>query len=202
MILFFDTETTGKVDFRMPPDNDCQPNLVQLAAVLTEDDGTERGSFSFIVSPEGTEVIPPEAVAIHGITTEIARACGVSRAMAISVLDRIARRAEKLVAHSVDFDMSVLQTAWHRLPGDRAGPTFSAVHGRRATFCTMKSATPVARIPHANQRRPDDWKWPKLEECMRHFFNEEHTGAHDALADVRACMRVYFHLRQTGADHA
>jgi len=43
-------------------------------------------------------------------------------------------------------------------------------------------------------------KPPKLEECIRHFFNEELDGAHDAMVDVRACRRVYFHLQTMGAE--
>lgn len=37
-------------------------------------------------------------------------------------------------------------------------------------------------------------KPPKLEECIRHFFDEALEGAHDALVDVRACARVHRHL--------
>jgi DNA polymerase-3 subunit epsilon len=38
-------------------------------------------------------------------------------------------------------------------------------------------------------------KQAKLSECITHFFNEDLTGAHDALVDVRACARVFFHLK-------
>jgi DNA polymerase-3 subunit epsilon len=37
-------------------------------------------------------------------------------------------------------------------------------------------------------------KPPKLSECIQFFFNEELVGAHDALVDVRACVRVFRHL--------
>jgi DNA polymerase III epsilon subunit-like protein len=30
------------------------------------------------------------------------------------------------------------------------------------------------------------------------FFNEEMSGAHDAMVDTRACMRVYFELIDRG----
>lgn len=42
MILFFDTETTGLPDRYTPLNSDRQPHCVQLAALLMEDDGTER----------------------------------------------------------------------------------------------------------------------------------------------------------------
>lgn len=190
MILFFDTETTGKVDFRMPPDHECQPRLVQLAAMLTEDDGAPRSLFSFIVKPDGWS-IPEEVAAIHGITDEIAARVGLPEMAVCRAFFSLLSRARLMVAHNLDFDETVMTTAMHR------AMTYAEPFPRTlARFCTMKAATPVCRIPHANPRRPDDWKWPKLDECMRHFFNEEHAGAHDALADVRACARVYFKMRE------
>jgi DNA polymerase III subunit epsilon len=47
---------------------------------------------------------------------------------------------------------------------------------------------------------PSPWgkgyKWPKLHEAHRHCFGKEFEDAHDALADVRACAKVFFWLQQ------
>lgn len=51
---------------------------------------------------------------------------------------------------------------------------------------------PTERMRAAGFNKP---KPPKLEECIRHFFNEDLDGAHDAMIDVAACRRVYFHLK-------
>lgn len=61
MFLFFDTETTGLKS----------PHIVQLAALLTEEDGRECARLNVIIQPEGW-TIPDEAAAVHGITTDIA----------------------------------------------------------------------------------------------------------------------------------
>jgi DNA polymerase-3 subunit epsilon len=61
----------------------------------------------------------------------------------------------------------------------------------------MEAATPVLNLPPTERMIAagfDKPKPPKLEECIRHFFNEDLEGAHDAMADVIACRRVYFHL--------
>jgi DNA polymerase-3 subunit epsilon len=39
------------------------------------------------------------------------------------------------------------------------------------------------------------FKSPNLTECMRHYFQEDLPGAHDALVDARASGRIYWHLK-------
>ena len=77
MHLFFDTETTGLPrDYRAPVSNSRNwPRLVQLAWLVTDDQGTEYKSLEYIIKPEGF-AIPREASRIHGITTELARQRG------------------------------------------------------------------------------------------------------------------------------
>ena len=186
MILVLDTETTGKVDRYMPPDHESQPHLVQIGLILAEPEHlVERASFCAIVRPEGYE-IPAEASAIHGITTEIATHSGLPLRTILAIFDRFVRPASVLVAHNIEFDLGVLETAHLRL----GMGTVDGVIGDRKLCCTMKAATPICRIPHANPRTPEDWKWPKLEECIRFFFNEDFQ-AHDALSDTRACLRIF-----------
>ena len=36
------------------------------------------------------------------------------------------------------------------------------------------------------------YKKANLTEAYRHFFNEDFEDAHTAIADVKACMSVYF----------
>lgn len=191
MILFFDTETTGMAEFRLPSDDPRQPHLVQLAALLTEYDGTERASVSLIIDPDGY-TIPDPAAAVHGITTPIASNCGVPAVVALRLFTDLLKPAELVVAHNINFDRIIIEAALSRL--HRRTWTLAPTN----TFCTMKAATPICKIPHARSRSPTDYKWPKLEECIRHFFDEDLEGAHDALVDVRACARVYFHLQEMG----
>lgn len=191
MLCFFDTETTGKVDFRMPDDHDCQPNIVQLAAILTDNDGKEAARMSAIIRPEGW-IIPDEVAAIHGITTERAMSDGVPMRHAFGLFWSMARTAEKIVAHNVEFDSRVLLTTCHRFGwNSRAGEI-----KLWPLVCTMRLATPVLKIPHAAPRHENDFKWPKLSECVKHFFDRDLEGAHNALVDVEACRDVYFALME------
>jgi DNA polymerase-3 subunit epsilon len=189
MILIFDTETTGLVDDRLPVDHSSQPHIVQIAAQLCFDDGSIAAGMSLIVNP-GVEV-PSGAAAVHGITTEKARAVGVSPALAVKVFGELYRRADLIVAHNAKFDKSVIEAAIARVYG------FTRPL-RKPTFCTMEAASPILNLPPtakmvaAGFHKP---KAPKLEQCVRHFFNEDLDGAHDAMVDVVACRRVYFHLK-------
>lgn len=198
MILFFDTETTGLPKDWLPADDPDQPHLVQLACILTEDDGTERASLSIIVNP-GVP-IPEGAARVHGITDLIADRCGVFNPTAVAMWDRMAERADLIVAHNLKFDMALMDTAWRRVASARK-PTLDHAHGSRGRFCTMEAASPIVNLPPTDRMLAAGFnkpKPPKLEECIRHFFGEDLTGAHDALVDVRACARVFFHLRTLG----
>lgn len=203
MILFFDTETTGLPARGLPPNESAQPHMVQLAALLADDDGTERASLSLIIRPPVD--IPAEAAAIHGIDNGLAAAAGVSPVAAVSMWSHLARRASLVVAHNIAFDMSVMHTAWLRTQTRDAADLWTQLVGARDMACTMLMATPVLKLPATERMRAAGMhrpKAPKLEECIRHFFAEPLTGAHDALVDVRACARVFFHLRNLEREAA
>ena len=76
LIYTFDTETTGLPQFKLPSDDPSQPHLVDVAALLYDEDATLIDSFEAIIRPDGW-VIPDEVAAIHGITTEMAMDLGI-----------------------------------------------------------------------------------------------------------------------------
>lgn len=199
-VLIFDVETTGLPARGMPLDHERQPHLVQLAALLMDDDGTERASVSLIIRPPVP--IPDDVAAIHGITNNIAASVGIPPAAAVGVWSNLARRADLLVAHNIAFDILLMEIAWLRSMGAEAAANWQALHAGRTRFCTMQAATPLVNLPPTERmiaagfNRP---KAPKLAECVRHFFGEDLAGAHDALVDVRACARVFCHIRNLEA---
>jgi DNA polymerase-3 subunit epsilon len=184
--LFFDTETTGTVDFRSPPDAPHQPRLVQLAALLVSDDGREISALKVIVRPQGFE-IPDSASAVHGITTKAAAQTGVPLLHAVAVFCALARVADQYVCHNLDFDLSVMQGESLRIITE---------FPIRSYFCTMKAMTDVCQLPGG----PRGFKWPKLIEAYRHAFGKDFDGARDAMADVRACRDVFFWMQQRKAQ--
>lgn len=189
MILFFDTETTGKADFKSPPDRDWQPRLVQLGAIMTDDDGKELSSINLIVKPNGF-VIPEEASSIHGFTTKMAIECGIPLEEVLPVFGSLACNCNTFVAHNIDFDEFVMTGEFIRA-GFESHPFETD-----ATFlCTMKGMTDICKLPG-----PYGFKWPKLQEAYLHAFGKEFDGAHDAMADVRACLALHVWLTKQPVD--
>jgi DNA polymerase-3 subunit epsilon len=68
--------------------------------------------------------------------------------------------------------------------------------------CTMLKAIDVVKCPPTEKMRRagrTGFKNPNLAETYRHFFGRDFEGAHDAMADVRACRDVFFELRKLDA---
>lgn len=189
MILFFDTETTGFFNDRQSVDHPSQPHIVQLAALLTEDDGTEVMEMSVII--DNGVPIPVQASNVHGITTEIADARGIETEIAMHMFGHMYRLADTAVAHNIKFDKGVVEAEIFRRHKEVRRLS-------KPLFCTMEAASPIVNLPPTERMLAagfDKPKPPKLEECIKHFFGEALEGAHDAMIDVRACRRVYFHLK-------
>jgi DNA polymerase III epsilon subunit-like protein len=101
------------------------------------------------------------------------------------------RHSDCLIAHNIAFDGPVMETAYLR-----EGVPNRLDHLKR--ICTMKLATPILKLPKPPGRwkpKPgDEFKWPTLTECHQFFFGEGFDGAHDAMVDVMAMVRVYREL--------
>jgi DNA polymerase-3 subunit epsilon len=187
--LYFDTETTGFPPKTGAPLIEC-PHIVQLAALLVDDETGEVGSLNVIIRPEGW-AISEDVAAIHGISTEKALACGIPVAVAMAAFCALAGNAAQVVAHNIPFDMALVCYEVERI-GMRA----DFLNTDR--FCTMRATTDICKLPG---RFPGKFKWPKLIEAHRHFFGEDFDGQHDALADVRACARIHRHLLGLETKH-
>ncbi|MCD4762372.1 3'-5' exonuclease [bacterium] len=183
MFLFFDTETTGlPLDWQAPLENlDNWPRLVQLAWLLTDEKGNKVKGASKIIKPEGF-IIPEGAAAVHGISTKQAQKEGILLNTALKEFIQAVDEAKILVAHNMSFDEKIMGAELLRKKHEHK--LFE-----RPQICTMLSSTNYCRIDNGY-----GYKWPKLVELHFKLFDEEFEGAHDALADVKACARCFFEL--------
>lgn len=202
MIVFLDTETSGLPDFRAPSDAPQQPHLLQLAAILTEDDCTvQRGLLCTLIAVPEEVRIEPQAFAVHGISDDACRRNGVSLRTALDLLFAWGRIADRKVAHSANFDRKILRIAAARAGYDRTTEIDPFDQG--GWFCTMMAARPILRLPMPNGKK--GFRFPSLVDSLDGLIeggvgsmDRVAGAAHDALWDVRACRRVYHALLQKG----
>jgi DNA polymerase-3 subunit epsilon len=193
--LFYDTETTGLPDWNQPSDAPQQPHLVQLAACMVDLDTREIvQSIDVIIAPFVWE-IPSEVAAVHGITTEKARAVGIPEPLALEMFLHLWRQSDARVAHNESFDARIVRIGFKRHMDDAIADQWKAGKSE----CTAKLATPICALPPTERMVAAGryhHKTPSLTEAYRHFTGEELVNAHSAMADVRACMAVYFALHE------
>jgi DNA polymerase-3 subunit epsilon len=192
MDMFADTETTGLWDFKASSLASHQPHLVQLSAILPGGNAGEVQVLNTIVKPHGYTSIPVQASNIHGITYERAMDEGVEVASALEEFNSMATKScesgeANLVFHNSAYDTKILFISYSRARMD----PFPLL--KMNVQCTMKALTNVIKIPGAR-----GYKWPKLMEAYRFYFNEDFIGAHDAKADTEACMKVYYAAKERG----
>ena len=175
MYLFFDTETAGlpAEQYALAANTANWPSIVQIAWVLTDENGNESDAQTFIVRPDGFE-ISADATSVHGITTEIARLKGVAIETALNAFAKDVGRVTRLVAHNANFDEHVVGAEFIR--AGQHNPLDSEV-----IYCTMRTAANA----YGGQ-------WPNLTKLHSFLFGAGFDSAHDALADARACARCFF----------
>jgi len=179
VIVFFDTETTGFCSKKHSAKHEKQAHLVQVAAQLVTPDDELVTEFSTVVaSPVPSH---PKAEAVHGISHGHCLKYGMDEKAALDLLQTFFVRADQRVAHNIKFDDEVIRLARKRHEDEES----FAVEAMTDPRCTM---TVVKRMGLSG----------KLDDCIRHFFDEDLEGHHDAMEDVRACRRLFFELRRLG----
>ncbi len=185
--LIYDTETTGVYNWRLPPTDASQPDVVQLCAILADDDRIYTQVNLFVHSDTD---IPEGAFNVHRIDRDMTARVGISRLRLCQMFSAMAEKADVLVGFNEDFDNSLMRTAMLREGGN--GKIMN-----RPRYCAMKRSTDVCQIPHPNPRKPGEFKWPSLQEAYKIMVDPRgFDGAHDAYADVKATHEVYRVLRQ------
>jgi DNA polymerase III subunit epsilon len=194
LALFYDTETTGLPDFKEPSEAPQQPHIVQLAAILADlDTGKEIASMDVVIQPQGW-VIPDEMALIHGITTQYANEVGIPEKLAVQLFMEFAV-GRKRIAHNQQFDARIIRIALKRFSTEAVADEFKA----GVSECTAVLSTPICNLPPTDKMLAAGMtknKTPNLGEAYRHFIGRDFVGAHTAMADVRACMAVYFAIKE------
>jgi DNA polymerase III subunit alpha len=109
MYIIFDTETTGLPrDWNAPlTDTDNWPRCVQIAWQIHDEKGQLVEAKDFLVNPDGFD-IPYDAERVHGISTELAKANGVSIQEVLAEFNIALGKAKFVVGQNLDFDLNIM----------------------------------------------------------------------------------------------
>ena len=191
MPLFFDTETTGFLNKDLPLTHSNQPHIIQIAAILDDEQREIRASINLIINA-GCGAVPEGAYKVHGINQATYEKFGVSYMVALATFHELCYKADILVGHNISYDLSMLKIAYNRVD---KGTKFSSGVQNKTQFCTMLNTVDVVKI--SKPRGGAGYKWPKLDEAYRVLVNAEgFENAHDAMADVMACREVFYSLKK------
>lgn len=187
-IVFFDTETTGLPrDYNAPSSKlDNWPRLVQLAWIVTDYDGNIISSENHIIIPDGFE-IPSSSVAIHGITTSIAKSKGEKLIDVIDKFYGVIQNATAIAGHNISFDQHIVEAEIIRCGRTNILKSIPA-------YCTMKMSANYCNILNSNK----EVKWPTLQELFFKLYGKKFEGAHNAMNDIDVTYRCFFTLVKLG----
>lgn len=202
MLLFIDTETTGKWDFRHDSDWPHQPRMVQLACYLTDDDGQFEAANQWVVKPDGW-TIEPSAQALHHLSMDYCWSFGHHIRDVMLDLNKMLQRTDadgfaqgRIIAHNMRFDTNII------LREMRLTNTPPEPFGMLRPFCTMLALTPLIKLPSRRTgASADEYKWPTLQEAWQFCFPDrgyDTQKAHTAMGDVLTCHQIFMHGRKQG----
>lgn len=183
-----DTETTGlplrrKGSMFPPPSEiDCynDARILQIAWQIYNE-STIIKERNMLVKPEPFTGINGHAFKVHGIGEDKINAEGVSFGSVAKLLHKDIKECSTVVGHNIDFDWHIIASEAYRMGCD----TLLERWNNLKRYCTMKEG----------QRYLGSKKWPKLTELHREITGHDFEGAHDALADVKACAKCYQTIR-------
>ena len=186
MYLIFDTETTGLPKRWGAPisDTDNWPRCIQIAWQLHDDMGKLIEHQDYLVKPEGFN-IPYDAERIHGISTELAEAEGISLSEVLEKFNIALGKAKFIVGQNLGFDVNIMGSEFYRMGVDSPMASMPVLD-----TCTEVTAS-LLQLPGG---RGGKFKLPTLTELHSYLFNKPFAEAHNATADVEATTRCFLEL--------
>ncbi len=164
--IVFDTETTGF-------DPDTGDRIIEIGAVELENHVPTGRTLQLYINPERT--VPPEAIAVHGITDEFLEDKPVFAEVYNEFIDFIGTKS-KLVAHNAEFDMK-----------------FVNAELKKVGHAPIPWSRVVDTLPIARRKFPGSPA--NLDALCRRFgINNTERTYHGALLDSELLAEVYLEL--------
>ena len=196
-VIVFDTETTGLIPSHSPRISSNLgkfPYIVQLSYVVydTETHKIVHEQDDIIRLPDEVD-IPEQSIAIHGITKKLSKNRGIHMDSALEIFSLYVKNCQCIVAHNIDFDITMID-----VDSIRSGLN-NPFTSEKIYYCTMNKTKELCNIirkyrsvgPNGQPRMECYVKKPTLNELHLHLFKRSPKGLHDALIDVRVCLRCF-----------
>ena len=222
IVMIFDTETTGlglknkevkgvktelqSGSYYYKKPIETEPYITQLCYIIFDLHANQilKQFCEYIQLPENVE-ISERASEITGITKEKCQTEGIPLQTAMISFYRDLHKVNLLVAHNYTFDKHLLTISMKRCFSsttfrnkcpfaDRIFTSEYLFSCKIDYYCTMMHSIHVCKI-YFEGKTSGAYKWPKLEELHRHLFNEVPANLHDALTDVKACLRCFLQMQ-------
>ncbi|MDG1652568.1 MAG: DNA polymerase III subunit alpha [Flavobacteriaceae bacterium] len=186
MYLIFDTETTGLPKRWDAPltDSENWPRCIQIAWQIHDSKGGLVAHQDYLIQPEDF-TIPFDSEQIHGISTALAMAEGVSLATVLADFQKALDGVHYIVGHNVSFDRNIMGAEFLR-----AGLSDPLEEKPVIDTCTEETAQ-LCQLPGG---RGGKFKLPTLGELYHFLFQQSFEEAHNATADVEATSRAFLEL--------
>jgi DNA polymerase-3 subunit epsilon len=212
--LVFDVETTGLIPKQArgsihPIPITEYPYIIQFAFILYDIiDHRIVYMFDSLIKIPDMVPVPEKVVELTGINKLMCHMSGRNIIDCLVVFYEAYKMADCIVAHNLDFDQEMIMIEIERNRMDiltRVSPImtlFQPMHERVRNlekYCTMKQGTNLCSIvTESDSGRPPRLKWPKLGELYGCLFDGETVdGLHNAMVDVKACLRCYLKMRHS-----
>lgn len=177
-VLSFKTETNGLPLWRARSNDEGQPHIVRLAAVLCDGKTQEViEQMDVIIRPEGWD-IPKETIDVHGITVEKANEQGISESAAIEMFLSLVRSAGVVVSSNKQFNNRIIRIALKRHAEEFHQEAWN--DNKENHFCAMKLA-----------KNDLDNKQLNLADALLHYTGDQ-LVSNDSLLNADSSARVFF----------
>lgn len=204
--LVFDTETTGlpKTQIIGPSTLHLWPHVVQFSYIIFDTDSNKivKIKDAIIKVPDGF-TISEENAKIHGITTEISLAKGVSLQPVLEEFFADLHNVDHIVGHNISFDLNMVKAELHRLilqcinvdEITQFHEYITILNISNKFYCTMQETIDYCNIEMKDKFGRLYKKFPKLIELYQKMFNVTPKNLHNSLIDVIVCLRCFIKIK-------
>jgi len=125
---------------------------------------------------------------IHGITNDISSTKGVLINDIFNDILKFLDKCDIVIAHNITFDLSCIFSELYRI--DNTLDILKIIKSK-LFICTMMSSINLCKI---QSTFTTEYKYPKLDELYRFFFNSERKNTHTAKSDTVDLVKCYNEL--------